>query len=138
MNNETKVPKLLENKVSISKLKLITLLNAQGIAEKHDSNFRCVFLTSFGMVSGTLLDLTDDETQGTVERAVYDGALKVLSDLESKSETPLEVTDYGGTITLRDVTVIQGRAQHSFSSLTLFVNQIVGYSLGNMTLSTDV
>lgn len=141
MNSETKAPKLPElfkNKVSISRLKLLILLDALDTADKHSSNLQCVFLTSYGLVSGTLLHPEGEEPLETLERSFFDKLLNYLSDLESKTESPLEATDYGSTILLKNVTVTQGNVKQEFSSLTLFVNQIVGYSFGEMRFPTDV
>lgn len=132
------LPKALEKRVS---LKWLTMEALSKVATRYGSESqpaRVVLLTAWGKIEGRLEEIKPSYAESFTkqgETLTPDVASMVthmrteLLALYEKEEQKLELIDAAPILSLTDVTLGQGTEQVQLSQLTVFADQVIGFSL---------
>jgi len=135
------LPKSMEKRVSMKWLTLSALENVALRLEAQGGGPRVVLLTSFGRVEGrfdvirsSYADSFRPHGEG-LEPDIASMVTHVRSELLmlfEQDEKELQIVDVAPILSLVDVEVEQGGVRTSMPQLTLFADQVVGFSLAHV------
>lgn len=133
------VPKAMEHRLSMKWLTLEALAKLIKRFEIEGAKPRVVLLTAFGKLEGTLCEIQPSYAESYAEEA--NGALRpdvasmvthLRSDLLTileQEEKNLQLLDTAPILSLREVTLQAGGQEQTLPQLTLFADQVIGFSL---------
>ncbi|TCP59507.1 hypothetical protein EV586_101727 [Tumebacillus sp. BK434] len=133
------VPKAMQHRLSMKWLTLEALSKLIKRFEIQGAKPRVVLLTAFGKLEGTLSEIQPSYAQSYSKEA--NGALRpdvasmvthLRSDLLTlleQEEQDLQLLDTAPILSLRDVTLQGGGQEQTLPQLTLFADQVIGFSL---------
>lgn len=133
------VPKAMEHRLSMKWLTLEALSKLIKRFEIEGAKPRVVLLTAFGKLEGTLCEIQpsyaesySEEENGALRPDVASMVTHIRSDLLTvleQEEKNLQLLDTAPILSLRDV-ILQGTGQEQhLPQLTLFADQVIGFSL---------
>ncbi|MGZ4121711.1 MAG: hypothetical protein ACXVOI_00685 [Tumebacillaceae bacterium] len=136
------LPKAMEKRLSMKWLTLEALSNVMARLEANGTKSRVVLLTAGGQVEGTLCELKDsyaesfttegDHLRPDVASMVTHVRTELLRTYEQE-EQDLKLVDHAPILSLTDVVVTNGTGmRQSLLQLTLFADQVIGFSLSEV------
>lgn len=141
MSEDNKINISSEDPTPISS-KFLSLLAVQDMLKvwretNNDNTIALQLYTSLGVIEGEVIKLPSKNEK--VSPLLENGTLNLnyIEDMKTalcNNDNLIEFGD-GSTINLQNVTLISDGNKHSFAQMSLFCDQIIGYSIGKISLS---
>jgi hypothetical protein len=135
------LPKTLEKRVSLKWITLEALSKLAARYQNGDQPSRVMLLTAWGKIEGRLEEIKPSSAESfhqADDRLLPDIASMVthmrteLLTLYEQEEEQLNVVDAAPILSLTDVTLREGAKQTRLPQLTVFADQVIGFSLASV------